>query len=588
MSNPTPPPDSGLPPGHGVPPPSVPVPRPVVVQSLTPNIASSAIPVAPISHASGYVPVPPPVGIAVEEEQYAYAPEQQGHYVAPPPKKKNFFMEQWRKIGAGSLGISILVHAVIIGIAIAWVSSQMIYPKVDFLPGGGSKGAADSSAQVQQQVQSKKRSSISKTSPMRKVVSQSTTSNISLPDVPVDSLNVPEVSSLMGGAAGSAGFGSAGAGGGFGKGTGIGSQAGFTSLPPTLKARCNATERLTKLKESGGTPECEKAVSNALAYFKTKQKPDGSWGTQNKGAMTGLALLCYLGRCETPDSNFYGDNVMKGILYLVELSKKNPEGIMCQEMKGNAVPYEHGIATYAMGEMYSLARMGGKALPGMREAFEQGVKTIIKYQHADGSWVYDAMGGNYAANGREDLSVTGWQYQALKAAKLSGLKFDNLHTAIDKVVKYIEKKQTKDGGIGNAQREGGYNQWDLTGTGVLGLQTLGHGKSTIIKKGIKFAYDYFQKEPPDWKEAKLYDWYYYAQAFFQNGGAEWKYWNETALPLLLSNQLPDGSWKTNGKGTGAGAGGDNIYPTAQCTLMLEVYYRYLKVGDREEGSIFAR
>lgn len=291
---------------------------------------------------------------------------------------------------------------------------------------------------------------------------------------------------------------------------------------------------------------------------------------------------------QTPDSPFYGDNVMKGIMYLIELSKKNPEGIMAQQMKGNSVPYEHGIATYALGEMYSLAKLGNKQLPGMREAFEQGVNTILKYQHEDGSWVYDTQAGNYDPKGREDLSVTGWQYQALKAAKLSGLKFTNLHTAIDKVVKYLEKKQTKDGGIGTVNREGSYNQWDLTGTGVLGLQTLGHGKSTAIKKGIKFSYDMFQKEPPEWKTAKLYDLYYYAQAFFQSGGPEWKYWNETVLPLILANQQKDGSWKTNGAGAGANSGGLSIYPTCQCILMLEVYYRYLKVGDREESSIFAR
>ena len=43
-------------------------------------------------------------------------------------------------------------------------------------------------------------------------------------------------------------------------------------------------------------------MSNALEYLKTKQKADGSWGTGGQGAMTGFALLCYFGRCETPDS----------------------------------------------------------------------------------------------------------------------------------------------------------------------------------------------------------------------------------------------------------------------------------------------
>lgn len=262
---------------------------------------------------------------------------------------------------------------------------------------------------------------------------------------------------------------------------------------------------------------------------------------------------------------------------------------MCEKMESNAVPYEHGIATYALGEMYSLARLGGKPLPGMKDAYEQGVKTVMKYQHADGSWVYAT--GTYDPAGREDLSVTAWQYQALKSAKLSGLKFDKLHTAIDKTVKYLQSKQTAAGGFGTLNRQGPYNQWDLSGAGILGLQTLGNGKQTEIKKGIKFSYELFKAEPPSWSNVNLYAWYYYAQAFFQNGGAEWKYWNETALPQILKNQNPDGSWSPNlPPGRGGTQGGDNIYSTALCTLMLEVYYRYLKVGDRDAStsSIFDR
>jgi hypothetical protein len=361
---------------------------------------------------------------------------------------------------------------------------------------------------------------------------------------------------------------------------------GFTSLPPSMKSRCSAPERLQKLKESGGTPQCEKAVSLALEYLKTKQKADGSWGTKGQGAMTGFALLCYFGRCETPDSPYYGENIMKGILYLIELQKKNKFGLISVSPEDGGAAYEHGIATYALGEMYSLARLGSKSLPGMREAFESGVKIIIENQNDTGGWDY--YGKNLASgqrgSKRNDLSVSGWNYQALKAAKLSGLNIPNLHKAIDKCVKYLESTQTKEGGFGAANREAGYNQWNLTGVSVLGLQTLGHGKSAAIKKGIKWAYDFHQKEPPTWPSANLYAWYYYAQIYFQNGGAEFKTWNEIALPEVLKNQAKDGSWV----GGGAAAGGDKIFATALCTLMLEVYYRYLKVGDREEGSIFDR
>lgn len=571
---------------------------PVSVQSLTPTGLTGQIMPPSARSASGSIPamVPQPhIEVGVLEPEYAQAVEEDQE--APPyvdlgaPPKRSAFARYWDKIGGGSLTLSLLIHAGLIALFILIVYTTTIEPKVDFLPGGGSKQGQEASQNLAHQVQQKKRTNMNKTTPMRKVVSNSANAAISLPEIPIESLDVSDMALPSGGSAGSGGMGGAGAGGGFGNGVGRGGQSGFTALPPSMKQRCSSVERLQKLKEAGVTSECERAVSTALEYLKTKQNPDGSWGKNNKGAMTGLALLCYLGRCETPDSPFYGDNVMKGILYLVELSKKNPEGIMCEQMAANYTPYEHGIATYALGEMYTLARLGAKPLPGMREAFEQGVKTIIKYQQPGGSWVY-TTDGHYDPSGREDLSVAGWQYQALKAAKLTQLKIDKLQTAIDKTVKYLQSKQTADGGYGSNNREGHYTQWNLTGVGILGLQTLGHGKTTEIKKGIKFAHKMFEGEPPTWSNANLYAWYYYAQAFFQDGGVELKFWNDTALPVILANQNKDGSWTPNlPPAKGGTSGGDGIYSTTLCTLMLEVYYRYLKVGDHgsssSSSSIFA-
>ena len=130
---------------------------------------------------------------------------------------------------------------------------------------------------------------------------------------------------------------------------------------------------------------------------------------------------------------------------------------------------------------------------------------------------------------------------------------------------------------------------------MLGLQTLGSGTKTAeLKKGVRFAEAFLSKEPPHWGDnCNLYAWYYYAQAFFQNGGESWKKWNDIVLPEIVSHQSPDGSWPqetdSTGVATTAPAGADRaIYRTALCTLMLEVYYRYLKVGDREERSIFEK
>ncbi len=526
-----------------------------------------------------------------------FHPEAVTHFeeVKPPHP----FVKMWRRMGGGSLTLSLAIHAGIILLAgIVVVSSQMVEKEVDFLPGGGTAQGAEASAEMKHQVQQKKRSSLNKSLPMKKIVSNSTTSEVSLPEAPPDLLDVPDVSSTLGGGSmGSGGFGKAGAGGGFGTGMGIGGAAGFVSLPPSMRSRCSSAERLQKLAQNGGSSECERAVSQSLEWLKGQQNADGSWGRANKPAMTGLVLLCYLGRCETPESPFYGDNVMKGIMYLIELSQKNQYGAFTEDFAGNAGAYEHGIATYALGEMYTLARLGSKSLPGMREAFEKGVELIIKCQNGkdagkgEGSWDYytkNIAEGNPTSR-REDLSVAGWQYQALKAAKNTSLKIAGLNSAMDKTVDYIERLQTKDGGFGKEKRDEHYNQYSLTGAGVLGLQTLGKAnKKSTIGKGIKFLRDFLTSEPLDWnKNCNLYCWYYYTQAFFQQGGDDWKFYNEQILPQLLANQNPDGSWKTERPNWESGGTRNNaIYRQALCTLQLEVYYRYLKVADRDEASIF--
>ncbi len=559
--------------------PAMPVPSAVVPAMPAPSGMTMSAPVA-VAESAGMV-------AGEHHEGEVFHPPALTHIEAGPPPNK--FVQMWRKMGASSLLLSILIH-VGLGIAALFIvfTTGVLDKQVDFLPGGGTAQGQQASQDLQHKVQQKKRSSINKTMPMKKLVSTSMNSAITLPEAPPDALDMPDVSAMLGGGAlgASGGFGTGGAGGGFGKGMGMGGAAGFVSLPPSMRSRCSTQERLEKLRQNGGSPECEAAVSASLEWLKGKQNADGSWGRNNKCAMTGLALLCYLGRCETPESPFYGDNVMKGILYLIEVQKKNKHKMFSEAAKGNAPVYEHGIATYALGEMYTLARLGSKSLPGMREAFEEGVKVIIANQQKSGSWVYDGETGGYSP-GREDLSVTGWQFQALKAAKNTKLKIDGLESSIHKMTDYLEAKQTKDGGFGGANRDAHYNQWSLSGVGILGLQTMAKNKTTSIKKGIKFLRDFITAEPLDWnKNCNLYCWYYYTQAFFQQGGDDWKFYNQQFLPQILSAQQPDGAFKRGRPNWPAGDAADEIYRQCLCTLQLEVYYRYLKVADRDEDSFF--
>jgi hypothetical protein len=318
------------------------------------------------------------------------------------------------------------------------------------------------------------------------------------------------------------------------------------------------------LAKHGGGAGTERAIIRALAWIAQQQNKDGSWGKKYKCAMTGLALLAFLGHCETPDSPRYGNRVMRGILYLVEISKKN--GIYASS-SGHSAAYEHGIATYALGESYAIARLGKTPLPGMRDAFVKGTQKIINGQNPDGGWSY-----GYPKSGPSDTSVTGWQYQALKAAKHTKIKIEGLDQSIAKAQTYLVGVQDRNNG-GFPYRPGQTGKLSLTGAGVLGLQMLG-GETKYaenIERGIRFALSDLHEQ--NWKNANMYTWYYNTQACFQLGGNPWDHWNKMFSNQLTLNQGFDGAWDGAG---GSHAGSDaNFFSTSLAVLMLEVYYRYL-------------
>jgi hypothetical protein len=377
------------------------------------------------------------------------------------------------------------------------------------------------------------------------IITSTNMTAVSVPtvDVPTDSLN--DIGSDFGSGMSFSGSGMGAAGAG---------------APFVMKSRCAKTERIKMLQQHGGSIEVENAVERGLSWLKQNQNPDGSWGRgEYKAAMTGLALLCFLGHCETPDSPKYGDDVLKALLWLVELAQRQ-NGYFTENQGNNHFPYEHGIATYAMGETYALARMGQKQLPGVREAFERGVELIIDGQHTNGGWRY-----SYGASA--DVSVTAWQYQALKAAQHTKLSFSGLTGSMRNARGYIESMQDRSsGGIGYTSPN--EPKFSMTAAGVLGLQLLGGSNTSRINSGLDYMIGNYQ---PDWGSANLYAWYYAQQAFFQSGGDRWKMWNDAVMPMLLANQTPQGNW-TKGGGAGVDAG---IYGTTLCILMLEVYYRYL-------------
>jgi serine/threonine protein kinase len=351
-----------------------------------------------------------------------------------------------------------------------------------------------------------------------------------------------------------------------------------SQLPPSYASRCTAEARMDRIRQNGGSAEIEQAVTKSLAWLKTQQNPDGSWGRVNKAGYTGFALQCFFARCETTDSAEHGDAIVKALMYLIEVSRRNPHGLITEkwEPKTSAGAYEHAIATTALGEACILAKGGPNLLPGLREAFTAAVQAIIDNQNKRGSWTYggDVIVYKNDSTG-EDLSLSNWHFQALRVARDSGLKLADLDLCISQAVDYIVSKQTKDGGFGGIRRDAHYNQWYLSGGAIVGLQTLTAGdKNAEIRQGVKFLRDFITAEPLNWGvNCNLYSWRHYTDAFFLVGGDDWRFYSAQLVPQILSSQQPDGSFMKGTADWPASGAVDAIYRQCLSTLQLEVFYR---------------
>lgn len=499
--------------------------------------------------------------------------DSEGNLVPVEDRKQSL----WAKIGGGSLMIAALFHIILLIIGAYWIFQVIKEPekKVDFMPpggGGGERGA--------EKVAVKKMKQITPTTNVKRVFAEGATASYAIPEQGDNFGQMSTLSSLSGG--GMSGLGGSGTGSGFGKGAGSGGGLGmgggagklFGLIPETMRKRCSKEDRLQRLKDNGGTPACEDAVVKSLRWLKGSQGTDGSWGDENKAAMTGLALLAYFGHCETPVSEEFGESCMKGIVYLVNLAMTH-DGKMATS-NGNGWVYEHGIATYALGEAATFCKDLKIDVPSLQEMTLKAGQFIIDNQNDKGGWAYLYM----KEGGHVDVSITGWQLQALKACSHTGLKYNGMTSCVNKGLDYLGKCQNANGGFGYENERGpagGREYFTLTGVGMLSNQMWGKGGRSEVRKGAKYIrentkFDY------NTQDSDLYAHYYESQAMLQMGGDDWKFYNNLFRDQVLSNQEGDGSWKQPGLGRDMGGNQGRIYRTTLCTLMLEVYYRFLATG----------
>lgn len=368
-----------------------------------------------------------------------------------------------------------------------------------------------------------------------------------------------------------------------------------------------------------------KSTASALRWFKRHQSPDGRWdadgyfrnctadgekcepGKDQSGdtdvAMTGYAVLCFLGDGNDHRTGPYAKVVRSGLRWLIDNQK--PDGLLGQRN------YEHGIAAMALAQAYGMAPD-----PWLRGPTQKAVDLILARQNRDRSAQapYDRLGWDYTtASTRNDASVTGWNVMALKAAAIANL---DVGDGIAGCKAWLERSWaaantakpwcaaprdldpyngiTRFGYVWNhasgevqiadwnaaAARPASTSSHDLAPVGLMCAAFLGHraGDPMLETLGNYVSRHHLPKAWP----CNTYYLYYNTLGMYQLGGERWQAWAKHTLPLLKDAQRSDegcmnGSWdwqgtQFHGHDTG------RILSTAYACLSMQVYWLY----DRQQ------
>ena len=338
----------------------------------------------------------------------------------------------------------------------------------------------------------------------------------------------------------------------------------FAAIPEMSGRTAKGRAEQLKKHNRQAADAMEKAVAKSLDWLKAQQQPDGAWPGQEPAAMTGLALLCFLAHGETHISPFYGPTVESALRYLMRVQD--------EQGRFSANAYAHGIAVYAMAEATAMTR-----IMEVQAAMEKGLQVLLNGQQTHGGFDY-----NYAKGARFDTSVSGWQFQAFHAARTAGVKDPRLDEAIRRSLDFLKTQSFAADGSGfvysgtPGQQPAQGATWTMTGVGTLCLQLLDEARSPESRAGLRALENTGFAWPKDARQkVPVYGGYYLAQARFYQGGPGWDAWNRQLVRELMGNQISDGHWENGDHETGP-----NVYTTALCTLMLEVYYRYLPSSQR--------
>jgi len=304
------------------------------------------------------------------------------------------------------------------------------------------------------------------------------------------------------------------------------------------------------------------AVDRGLEWLAAHQNANGSFSTHT--AVTSLAVLAFLARGHVPGQGPYGDRINRAVDHI--LVSQRPNGVLSNSPDSQPM-YDHGISTVMLCECYGMVDEARRKK--IDAAIARAVRLILDAQRVPKS-NNESGGWRYRPDSTDsDISVTGWQLMALRAAANNGAAVPK--NALDDGVAYLRKRANPSGGF-SYQFTGDPNN-ARTGTGVLALTLLGQPDSREAQAGGEYLVRTPLKADDDFF---YYAVYYCSQAANQLGG---KYWTGIYPPIqetLIATQKQNGSWIA----ARSEIQGGDAYATAMAVLALAIPYRSLPIYQR--------
>lgn len=328
------------------------------------------------------------------------------------------------------------------------------------------------------------------------------------------------------------------------------------------------------------------AIHKACRYLAARQHPDGGFGDTNVAvvALTSLVVLALMAHGSTDGRGPYGEQVRKGIDFLVNLIKRRQPGLNWHEgyfyhpQDRSSRMHGQGFATLALAT--ALGNSTGRRYREIKDVLQKAVACIEQAQTTSGGFGYDPVSG-----GEHEGSVTVTVAQGLRAAQDAGLAVNE--TIVKKGLNYLRNSQNLDGSF----RYSLYvdrSSYALTAAALSSFFLYGKYIDSPGEHVIQRGLDYMMRRVTSVLSTGR--WYYYGHFYaawtcWQKDGDEWDprrggywaRWHREVYPDLLEKQRrADGGWSDGYDQFDFG----DVLPTAFAILTLSIPDEVLPIFQR--------